>query len=222
MGGSKAAGMKMPREQPQLPTIFQPAQPAAPATLGTSAPVAPVVRTARAEFSPLTDTLLDWASEFVGHVTALLNPFLSFAERSLKRSANEARDILVLVEEGRANLKHDFEHHPGELTNLVAAAEQKTAGVAAVKEIGVSWVCSMANGNAFCDVCSNYVDRLPVGSICGRARRSRWIKANCGVQPERGERNHGHFQESAIGDRGHVTNLRFISGASRRRPRRLD
>ena len=136
MGGSKAAGMKMPREQPQLPTIFQPAQPAAPATLGTPAPVAPDVRTARAECSPLTDTLLDWASEFVGHVTALLNPFLSFAERFLKRSANDARGILVLVEEGRANPKHDFEHHLGELTNLVAAAEQKTAGVAAVKEIG--------------------------------------------------------------------------------------
>ena len=204
MGGSKAAGMRMPRGQPQLPTIFQPAQPVAPAPPGTSAPVAPDVRTARAESSPLTGTLLGWANEFVGHVTSLLNPFLTFAERSLKRSATEARDILVLVEEGRANLERDFEHHRGELANLVAAAEQKAAGVAAVKEVDLSWVCSMANGNAFCDVCSNYVDRLPIGAVCGRARRSRWIKANGGVQPpERGERNRGHFKESAIGDRGH-------------------
>lgn len=107
-----------------------------------------------------------------------------------------AEHILKGCDDKLAAMDEKLELHKSELEKLIDVHEKQRGARGSVMSCSdISWVCQASSGNAFCDICSEYSGRLPVGAISGSARRSNWLKQNGGVEVDQ---NHGNFKKTAI------------------------
>ena len=139
--------------------------------------------------------ILGWGTEFIAHVTGPLSRILDQARRFFDRRERQLQQLMADIDRRQEAFNAIIEDGRAKLGQLVEEVDAKQAGLSAAQALDVSWVCTMTGGNAFCDVCSEYVDRLPAGAVSGMARRSPWIKRNGGIAPDRGD-----FKRAAVGN----------------------
>lgn len=153
-------------------------------------------------------SILSLASQFTAIVTTPINQVLDHAKRCpwivrglrvdmpdvthdnsrcamhriISGVVKNAEQLLRRCDDKLAEMDDKLELHKSELEGLIAVHEKhQNARDSVMSCADLSWVCQTSSGNAFCDVCGEFGDRLPVGSISGSGRRSNWIKANGGV-----------------------------------------
>ena len=120
---------------------------------------------------------------------------LGMAGEFFDRRERQLQQLMTDIDSRHQAFSDIIEDGRAKLGKLVAEVDAKQAGLSAVQAVDVSWVCTMTGGNAFCDVCSEYVDRLPTGAVSNMARRSPWIKRNGGIAPDRCD-----FRRAAVGN----------------------
>ena len=93
------------------------------------------------------------------------------------------RQLMQDPDDQQRQLREDFAVLREDLEAKEAAETKQTEeSIKTVKSLAdARWLCYMANGNAFCDVCSEFALKLPVGYVPNQSRNSTWTKGNGGV-----------------------------------------
>ena len=99
--------------------------------------------------------IISWASDFMDHVRTPLNSLLQQYDRFFRGRENRVRALMRDMEDQQRQLREDFGVLREELEAKEAELKQTQESVQTANSLAdATWLCYMANGNAFCDVCS--------------------------------------------------------------------